>query len=63
MRSELEVATNFVITILSRNVNIDSANELFKIRSGNKEVLKEHMKAIRDILNKAISELEGKDKE
>ena len=50
----VEVATNFVNTILSKNINIDSANELYEINNGNKDVLLGHLIAINKITKKAI---------
>ena len=55
----IEVSKNFVVTILSRNMNIESANDLYEINGGNKEVLLEHLKAINSITNDAIKILEG----
>lgn len=57
----VEVATNFVNTILSKNINIDSANELYEINHGNKDVLLGHLIAINKITKKAIEILGGKD--
>ena len=48
----VEVATNFVNTILSKNINIDSANELYEINNGNKDVLLGHLIAINKITKK-----------
>ena len=57
----VEVATNFVNTILSKNINIDSANELYEINNGNKDVLLGHLIAINKITKKAIDILGVKD--
>lgn len=57
----VEVATNFVNTILSKNINIDSANELYEINNGNKDVLLGHLIAINKITKKAIEILGVKD--
>ena len=57
----VEVATNFVKTILSKNINIDSANELYEINNGNKDVILEHLVAINKITKKAIEILGVKD--
>ena len=56
----VEIAKNFVYTILSNNgdATADGVAEMFEIKSGNKEVLLEHLKAISNIISKAIEELE-----
>lgn len=57
----VEVATNFVKTILSQNINIDSANELYEISKGNKDILLEHLVAINGIIGQAIEIIGGKE--
>ena len=59
------VARDMVIKILSNHQEPtpEGLYELLEIQSGSKEVLLKHMKAINNILSKAIEELEGKDKE
>ena len=50
----VEVAINFVTSILSRNVNIESFNALYEIKHGNKDVILEHLVAINKIIGEAI---------
>ena len=56
----VEVAINFVKTILKENINPDSLNDLYEISLGNKDVLLGHLKAINNIIMKAIEILGGK---
>lgn len=65
MSDYVYVARDMIIKILSNHekMTAESAYELFEIQSGSKDVLLKHMKAINNILSKAIEELEGKDKE
>ena len=57
----VEVATNFVKIILEKNINMYSLDELYEINQGNKDVLLDHLKAISNIIMKAIGILGGKD--
>lgn len=50
----VEVATNFVVSILNKNQNADSLNAIYEIKHGNKEVLLDHLKAIHNIIGDAI---------
>lgn len=63
MSDVVKVAKSIIISILSNNDNptVDGMYEIFQIRSGNKEILIEHIKAIRNIMDKALKELEGSD--
>lgn len=65
MSDYIYVARDMVIKILSNHQEPtpEGLYELLEIQSGSKEVLLKHMKAINNILSKAIEELEGKDKE
>lgn len=56
----VEVAINFVTSILSKNVNIESINELYEIKHGNKDVLLEQLIAIYKIIKEAIEIIRGK---
>lgn len=56
----VEVAINFVKTILKENINPDSLNDLYEISLGNKDVLLNHLRAIDNIIVKAIEILGGK---
>ena len=57
----VEVATNFVKTILEKNINMYSLNDLYEISLGNKDVLLDHLKAISNIIMKAIEILGDKE--
>ena len=57
----VEVATNFVKTILENNINMYSLNDLYEISLGNKDVLLDHLKAINNIIMKAIEILGDKE--
>ena len=61
MNKYVEISKRFVIIILNQNMNIKSANEIYEINSGNTELLLKHLKAITNIMNKAIKELERKE--
>lgn len=61
MSRELKIAISFIISILSYGEpTSDSISELLKIKSGNKKVILEHLKAINSITSKAIEEIENK---
>lgn len=65
MNKSVEISKKFVYSILS-NVSeptIDGIAEILEIKSGNKEVLLDHLKAITNIMNRAIEELEKVDNE
>lgn len=57
----VEVAINFVRSILSQNYNIESINALYEIKRGNKDVILEHLVAINEIIGEAIKIIGGKD--
>ena len=57
----IEVATNFIVSILKQNLNADSLNAIYEIKQGNKEMLLEHLKAIDSIVGNAIEIIENKD--
>ena len=61
MNKYIEISKMFVIAILNQNINIESANEIYEINSSNTELLLKHLKAITNIMNKAIKELERSD--
>ena len=61
MNNYVEISKRFVIAILNQNINIESINELYEINSGNTKLLLKHLKAITNIMNKAIKELERKE--
>ena len=64
MSEVVKVAKSLVIKILSNNSNLTAyaAYEIFQIQSGDKELLIEHIKAIRNIMNKALKELNNEEK-
>ena len=53
-----EVAKNFVKIILTAGGTIDAISDLYEISVGDKKVLLEHAKALRNIFDRAIEELE-----
>lgn len=55
---ELEIAKNIIIAYLSTGNNIASINELYEIRSDNKELLREHINALKNIFEAANKELD-----
>lgn len=58
-----EIAISLIIKILQNNGNptSEAIYDLLEIQSGNKKVIIEHIKAIKNIMNKALEELEGSD--
>lgn len=63
MSEYVKTAISLVIKILQNNDNPtnEGLHEIFEIQRGNKKIIIEHIKAIRDIMNKALKELEGSD--
>ena len=63
MSEYVKIAISLVIKILQNNDNPtnEGLHEIFEIQRGNKKIIIEHMKAIRDIMDKALKELEGSD--
>ena len=60
----VESAKYIILSILKSGITtIDAINSIFEIQNGNKEELKEHIKAIKNIMSKALKELESGDKE
>ena len=55
---ELEIAKNIIIAYLSTGNNIASINELYEIRSDNKELLREHINVLKNIFEAANKELD-----
>ena len=56
--TNLEVAKNIIMTNLSANLTSNNTLELWEIRNGNKELLLEHIKALKNIFTEAQKELE-----
>lgn len=65
MSDYVYVARDMIIKILSNHEEptAEGIYELLEIQSGSKEALLKHMKAINNILSKAIEELEGENKQ
>lgn len=63
MSEYVKIAISFVIKILQNNDNptTEGLYEIFEIQNGNKKIIIEHIKSIRNIMNKALEELEGSD--
>lgn len=61
MSDELQISIHFLELILQNNGNITENGlfDLFEIKNGNKKVILKHLKAIHNILGRAIKELEG----
>ena len=55
----IESAKSIILSILQNGrTTIDAIDSIFEIQNGNKEELKEHIKAIKNIMSKALEELE-----
>lgn len=54
-----DVAKTFIKTILTAGGTVDALYDIMRINSGDKKVLLEHAKALRDIFDKAVKELEN----
>ena len=63
MSRYVELSKHFVEVILNNHTEptTEGLAEILEIKSGNEELLIEHLKAITDIMNKAINELESKE--
>lgn len=62
---ELALSKSFVMSILSDNstdkMTFEAMNDYLEIQAGDNKLLLEHLKAIANIMNKAIVELERDD--
>lgn len=60
MSEYVKTAVSLVIKILQndRNPTSDALYEIFEIQNGNKKIIIEHIKAIKNIMKKALEELE-----
>lgn len=60
MSDELQTSIHFLDLILQNDGNITAEGlaELFEIKNGNKKVILKHLKAIHNIIGRAIKELE-----
>lgn len=61
MSDELQLSIHFLECILQNNKNftVGGLTDLYEIKHGNKKVILEHLKAVSNIINRAIKELEG----
>lgn len=55
----ISIAKNMICAYLSTSMNAEGMSVIYEIRSGNKKLLLEHTKALRNIFDMAIKELEG----
>lgn len=58
MNKYIEISKMFVFSILNANPTADGITDIFEINQGDTELLLKHLKAITNIMNKAIKELE-----
>lgn len=60
MSNELQISIHFLELILQNgeNCTAQGLSELFEIKNGNKKIILEHLKAVSNIINRAIKELE-----
>lgn len=65
MSKDLQIAIHFLDLILANSGEMTPAAvaELFEIHAGNKEVIKQHLKAIINIMKRALKDLEEKGNE
>lgn len=63
MSDELQTSIHFLKLILQNGENCTAQGlaELFEINGGNKKIILKHLKAITNIMSRAINELEGDD--
>lgn len=61
MSDDLQLSIHFLECILQNNENftVQGLTDLYEIKHGNKKVILEHLKAVSNIINRAIKELEG----
>ena len=58
MNNYIEISKMFVFSILNANPTANGIADIFEINLGDTELLLKHLKAITNIMNKAIKELE-----
>lgn len=58
MSEYVKTAIGFIELIIGNEPTALGISELFEIHQGNKKVILEHLKAINDIISRAIEELE-----
>ena len=61
MNKYIEISKMFVFSILNANPTVDGIADIYEINQGDTELLLRHLKAITNIMNKAIKELERKE--
>ena len=61
MNKYIEISKMFVFNILNDNPTADGIADIYEINQGDTELLLKHLKAITNIMNKAIKELERKE--
>lgn len=61
MNKYVEISKVFVCSILNANPTADGIADIYEISHGDTELLLKHLKAITNIMNKAIKELERKE--
>lgn len=56
MSEYVKIAISFVIKILNNNneSTAEGLYEIYEIQNGNKKIITEHIKSIRNIMNKAL---------
>lgn len=59
----VESAKSIILSVLQDGIpTIDVVNSIYEIKNGNKGELKEHIKSIKNIMSKALEELEKEEK-
>ena len=61
MNNYVEISKVFVCSILNANQTSYGIADIYEISQGDTELLLKHLKAITNIMNKAIKELERKE--
>ena len=61
MNKYVKISKMFVFNILNANPTSDGIVDIFEISQGDTKLLLKHLKAITNIMNKAIKELERKE--
>lgn len=56
--NKIELSKEIICAFLEKNISLNNLNELYEIKSGNKKILLEHLKALSNIFREATEELE-----
>ncbi len=56
--NKIELSKEIICAFLEKNISLNNLNELYEIKSGNKKLLLEHLKALSNIFRETIEELE-----